>query len=115
VIVRRKDGSDLRTVVAGYRGHGLIGDRFGIFDPPFVYNPHGGIAFSDGSLGDAAVLYDRCSGRTGLIGPLHANATARAQIRLGALAPQLPILFWKDSKKWYTVLDLSRISDQACG
>ncbi|GIH98237.1 hypothetical protein Pta02_02460 [Planobispora takensis] len=111
VAVERKDGSG-RTTVAASGGKPLIGDRFGLFGPPYVYD--------EGPLhiswpGATGLLYDRCTGRSALLGALEGDRTATV-VTPGASGTDDPILFWLEpGGRRYAVVDLSRIPDRLCG
>ncbi|WP_239514267.1 hypothetical protein [Streptosporangium sp. 'caverna'] len=113
LVVQRRDGSGRATIAASSSERPLIGDRFGLFDPPYVYAGNS-VHISTNDLGSNAVVYDRCTGKTAQVGAPQEDEGS-AQVLQGATSPQEPILFWPtQSEKQYIVLDLSRISDQPC-
>jgi hypothetical protein len=112
LVVQRRDGSGRDTVAASSE-RPLIGDRFGLFNPPYVYAGNS-IHISTGDLGSSVVVYDRCTGKTAQVGAPQEDEES-AEVLQGATSSQEPILFWPTrSEKQYVVLDLSRISDQQC-
>ena len=112
LVVQRRDGSG-RATIAASSAHSLIGDRFGLFNPPYVYGENS-IHISTDDLGSNAVVYDRCTGKIAQVGAPQEDDES-AEVLQGATSSQEPILFWPtQSEKQYIVLDLSRISDQPC-
>jgi hypothetical protein len=119
LVVERKDGSG-RTAVAASSGGRLIGDRFGLFGLPYVYD-EGPVHISTEEPESSAVLYDRCTGRSARAGAPERpgagdDADSAGVITQGATGPDEPILFWEErGGKRYTVVDLARIPDSPCG
>ncbi|MDP9863460.1 MULTISPECIES: hypothetical protein [Streptosporangium] len=119
VIVQRRDGSARRTVPGQFRREPLLHERFGFFDPPQV-SGGGLIGFAGrhvGSLGDASVIYDRCTGKTAVLRPKRDEPAERGpeSIRVGGSTSGGPLLFWRnDAHKQYMAMDLAAISGQGC-
>ncbi|WP_030905738.1 hypothetical protein [Streptosporangium amethystogenes] len=119
LVVERKDGSG-RTTVAASSGGPLIGDRFGLFGLPYVYDDGPVHILTEGPEA-SAVLYDRCTGGSARAGAeeqpgTQDDADPAGAITQGASGPDEPILFWQErGGKRYTVVDLSRIPDRSCG
>ncbi|MFB9876781.1 hypothetical protein ACFFMN_02450 [Planobispora siamensis] len=111
VAVERKDGSGRTTVAA--TGGPLIGDRFGLFGPPHVYDD-GPVYISGGRTEPSAVVYDRCTGRSAWAGADGADDSSEG-VKQGARGTDDPILFWLEpGGRRYAVVDLSRIPDWFC-
>ncbi|MBG0820353.1 hypothetical protein HS048_06335 [Planomonospora sp. ID91781] len=67
VVVQRLDGSDRRRVPGKIMYGGLfVGERYGVFDAPEAARDQSMID-PGGIWGDAVVVYDRCTGKTGLL------------------------------------------------
>ncbi|MEU4541050.1 hypothetical protein AB0G15_40070 [Streptosporangium sp. NPDC023825] len=120
VVMQRVDGSG-RTLVPGtHMAEALLHDRLGFFDPPFVRGGESLIVStgrSVGTLGSAAVLYDRCTGLSALIDPPRKQTDAADlpdPIRLGGSAPGGPLLFWRASGNRHMVMDVSRVPADRC-
>ncbi|MGW0807554.1 hypothetical protein [Nonomuraea sp. NPDC002799] len=70
VVVQRLNGSDRRRVPGRIMRDGLFsGERYGVFDAPEAARDQSTIdpGSAMGVLGDAVVIYDRCTGKTGLL------------------------------------------------
>ncbi|MBG0814486.1 hypothetical protein [Planomonospora sp. ID82291] len=117
--VERRDGSG-RTTVTASSGGALIGDRFGLFGPPYVYDD-GPVHITVGRSESSAILYDRCTGGSAWAGarkrPETEDGTGQDHgITRGTWGPDDPILFWRElGGKRHTVLDLARVPDRPCG
>ncbi|GIH77987.1 hypothetical protein [Planobispora longispora] len=113
MLVQRRDGSGRTAVAAASSGRTLIGDRFGLFNQPYVYGG-GSVDISSDDLRAHAVVYDRCTGKAARAGAQR-EAGESPRVRVGATNRQEPILFWPTrDEKHYVVLDLSRIPDRSC-
>ncbi|GAA3412633.1 hypothetical protein [Streptosporangium vulgare] len=110
VVIQRRNGSGRTTLPAAGEGP-LIHDRFGLFGLPYVHGVE--VNFSVKDSGSSALLYDRCTARSAWVGVRHETEGSNA-IGQGVSGPEAPILFWRERDNRYTVLDLSRISDQPC-
>ncbi|WP_329093331.1 hypothetical protein [Streptosporangium sp. NBC_01469] len=125
VVVQRSDGTDRRVFPGQHRQRGLAAERFGFSDPPLVYGRSGGTTISSGwssdSLGNVAVIYDRCTGKTALLDPPDVKASLSAGlqydpgvIRIGA-DKSGTLLLWNALRERHAVMDLAGIPSGSCG
>ena len=91
LVVQRRDGSG-RATIAASSAHSLIGDRFGLFNPPYVYGENS-VHISTDDLGSNAVVYDRCTGKIAQVGAPQEDDES-AEVLQGVTSSQEPILFW---------------------
>ncbi len=113
LVIQRKDGSGRREIAAA-SGEALMNDRFGLFEPPYVYGA-GERSFTNTHPAPQPILYDRCTNRSGRIGGLREDSAIPEVFRGAAVPGGEPVLYWntQNHKTWH-VLDLSRISDRPC-
>lgn len=113
LVVQRRDGSGRREIAAA-SGDALMNDRFGLFEPPYVYGATER-NYTNANPGPQPILYDRCANRSGRIGGLREESAIHEVFRGAAMPGGEPLLFWntRNHKAWH-VLDLSRIADRPC-
>lgn len=124
VVVERLDGSDRRRVPGGIMREGLFaGERYGIFDAPEAARDR---STSDpgwtwGVWGDAVVIYDRCTGKAGLLdapelpGPDEEDIRYRRSLRYPTLIHDGGdasgiLMYWRGPGDRYTVFALPTVS-----
>jgi hypothetical protein len=113
--VLRVDGSE-RTTVPGdaLLMRPPIRDRLALLGIPTVEGDDSVPGtWGAGELGPVVQLFDRCTGRTALLGSPEADGEWN-DIKTGAGTPDGPILYWRATQNRYTILDLARIAGRPC-
>lgn len=84
VVVQKLDGSDRRRVPGQIMTGGLFaGERYGVFDAPDTARDQSTIdpGWTTGIWGDAVVIYDRCTGKTGVLDPPELPDSQEPEVR----------------------------------